>query len=185
MATNAPGTIAWAGGPIDWSSNAPDIAANGYYYAQFESVTVDCYNATTAPGTNLHNSYTYNNIAGTNNTVVDGTGNTILKSFLGTGTNMSAVLPSASSGAPAATSQVNVVPGLSGGGPGVDSHGDGSNAGTTAANAPAATMTGFGQFSGSTPGGKSEGSTLSNNKQMLVGGTILACAVAAGAMLVL
>jgi len=70
LASNAPGTIAWAGGEIDW--NDPDIQKAGYFYATFESVTVDCYNATSGLGSNSGTSYTYSNIAGTNNTVVDG-----------------------------------------------------------------------------------------------------------------
>jgi len=37
----APGTIAWAGGAINWSSQ--DIQSNGYYYMQVQDVTVECY----------------------------------------------------------------------------------------------------------------------------------------------
>ena len=37
----AAGTIAWAGGAIDWSS--PDIQQAGYYYMQVQSVSVECY----------------------------------------------------------------------------------------------------------------------------------------------
>lgn len=40
-ATNAPGTIAWAGGLIDWDSQ--DIQENGYYYSIVESVNITCY----------------------------------------------------------------------------------------------------------------------------------------------
>lgn len=113
LASNAKGTIEWAGGEIDW--NGQDIQTNGYYYAQFESVEVKCYNADNAPGTNKGKSYTYNNARGTNETVVDGQKPTILKSLLGTGTNMTAdYAKDASSGGVAA------VPGLTGAGPGTD-----------------------------------------------------------------
>lgn len=116
LASNAKGTIDWAGGVIDW--NGQDVQTNGYYYAQFESVQVKCYNAATAPGTNKGVSYTYDNIAGTNNTVVDGNKPTVLKSLLGTGTNMSADYPN--SGSASASSGIAVIPGMTGAGPGTD-----------------------------------------------------------------
>lgn len=40
-ATNAKGTIEWAGGPIDWDSD--DIKNHGYYYAYLKNVTVEPY----------------------------------------------------------------------------------------------------------------------------------------------
>ena len=88
LPSNGQGTIYWAGGLIDW--NSADIKQDGYYYAQFESVTVECFNASSPPGTNMHVSYYYNDARGTNDTVVDSEKPTVLKSFLGTGTNMSA-----------------------------------------------------------------------------------------------
>ncbi len=63
--SNAPGTIQWAGGPIDWASD--DIKNYGYDFATFGKIEVDCFNAKSPPGTNLHTSYTYNNAAATNN----------------------------------------------------------------------------------------------------------------------
>lgn len=38
---NAPGTIEWAGGPIDWDSE--DIKKPGYYYAYIKNITVEAY----------------------------------------------------------------------------------------------------------------------------------------------
>lgn len=40
-ASNAKGTIEWAGGPIDWDSE--DIKKTGYYYAYVKNVTVETY----------------------------------------------------------------------------------------------------------------------------------------------
>lgn len=114
LASNAKGTIDWAGGEIDW--NGQDIQSNGYYYAQFESVEVKCFNAPRAPGTNKGKSYIYNNARGTNDTVVDGERPTILKSLLGTGTNMTADYAKDAS----ESSGVAAVPGLTGAGPGTD-----------------------------------------------------------------
>lgn len=121
LPSNGEGTIEWAGGLVDW--NSPDIQNNGYYYATFQSVTISCYNATSPPGTNSGKSYTYNNVAATNNTVVDGDQPTILSSFLATGTNMTigASVSSAAAGS-TASSTVQTVPGLSGEGPGTNDH---------------------------------------------------------------
>ncbi|KAI0541851.1 glycoside hydrolase family 16 protein [Xylaria digitata] len=114
-ASNGQGTIDWAGGPIDWDSDT--IKKDKYYYASVGEVSIECYKTDSAPGTNSGKSYTYNNWLGTNNTVIDGNKNTILKSLLGSGLDMNADYPSASGSAQ--TSQ-EVIPGLSGGGPGTN-----------------------------------------------------------------
>ncbi|ODV77770.1 glycoside hydrolase family 16 protein, partial [Suhomyces tanzawaensis NRRL Y-17324] len=46
--TNAPGTIEWAGGKIDW--NADDIKKNGYYYAYLKNVSVKAYDLPSGVG---------------------------------------------------------------------------------------------------------------------------------------
>lgn len=132
LASNAKGTIDWAGGEIDW--NGDDIKSNGYYYAQFESVEVKCYDADTAPGTNKGKSYTYKNKAGTNDTVVDGDKPTILKSLLGSGTNMTADYAKDTS---SQSSAIAAVPGLTGAGPGTDGRrGDEEKNGDDSSNTP-------------------------------------------------
>jgi len=88
LSSNGQGTVDWAGGLVDW--NSADIKNNGYYYASFESVTMSCYNSTSAPGTNKGTSYYYNGYSGTNDTVVDSSNSTVLASFQGTGLNMKA-----------------------------------------------------------------------------------------------
>jgi len=172
---------------INWDSQ--DIQQNGYYYAQFESVTVDCFNATSPPGTNLHTSYYYDNAAGTNNTVVDSDKPTILESLLGTGTNMSAALPSGAS-----ASSVATVPGNGNGtaGPGgtepqnnstssdgsqqSSSPSDGST-GTAAGSAP--TGTGFSQGGGGGSSTKSAGAKLLIDRgSNSLGGSVFAVIVA-------
>ncbi|CAN8096377.1 unnamed protein product [Discula destructiva] len=99
--TNAQGTIDWAGGAIDW--NSADIQQYGYDFVVVQSVDIECYNATSAPGTNNAVSYYYTSPVGTNNTVVNGKNETILASFLATGTDMEAGASSASAGGSAAT----------------------------------------------------------------------------------
>jgi beta-glucanase (GH16 family) len=48
--TSAPGTIAWAGGPINF--NDPDFVAAGHFYASVKDVTVKCADPQT-PGSNI------------------------------------------------------------------------------------------------------------------------------------
>ena len=86
LATNAKGTVDWAGGEIDWDSE--EIKKKGYYFATFSDVEIDCYQTNSAPGTNKGVSYYYNNARGTNDTVVDSNKRTVLKSLDGTGTDM-------------------------------------------------------------------------------------------------
>lgn len=110
--SNSEYTIQWAGGAIDWDSD--DIKSYGYDFATFSSVTIDCYNATSAPGTNDGVSYYYDNVSGLNNSVVNGKNATVLASFEGTGTDMDAGADTTSS-AGSSTSTANSVPGGSGG----------------------------------------------------------------------
>jgi len=163
LPTNGEGTVSWAGGLIDWNS---PLMTNGYYYATFQSVTMSCYNATSAPGTNTGKSYTYNSVDGTNNTVIDGNESTILDSFLDTGLDPTAGASSASgSSAPSSTAQT--VPGLSGGGSGANP-GEGDSSSSSSASSSTQTSSssgGSGSGSGSGGGsGFSQGGTGSTSK---------------------
>lgn len=82
--SNKKGTIDWAGGEIDWV-NHPDMQSPGYYYAAFGEISIECYEASSPPGTSKGKSYWFNDIAATNDTVVDGNKDTVLASFLATG----------------------------------------------------------------------------------------------------
>jgi hypothetical protein len=183
LKTNGQGTIDWAGGLIDWV-NGEDIKKYGYYYAQFESVQIECYNAKTAPGTNLHTSYTYDNVAGTNDTVVDGSKGTVLKSLLGTGTNMTAALASSDPN----SSSIATVPGQSGGGPGTDGHegnqtvttGDGTD-GSSTDTASVPSGTGFQQ--GTSGSSKNSGSRVGGESRSSLAGSAFAGIVAVGVLI--
>ncbi|CAD6446178.1 270710f1-3f62-450c-a0ae-f697a76f71e8 [Sclerotinia trifoliorum] len=195
LATNGAGTIAWAGGLIDWDSE--DIKNNGYYYASFESVDISCYNAKSAPGTNSGKSYYYNSVLGTNNTVIDSNNATILSSFLATGSNMTAgESPAASGSAPASTAAT--VPGLTGtnGGGVPDTHSDGgsssndssSGSATSSSNTSSSTgSSGFSQGSGSSSSSSSISGAdrLIANPERLLKGSIFASIVAVVAMIAL
>ncbi|SCO77408.1 probable cell wall glucanase (Utr2) [Fusarium oxysporum] len=83
---NAEGTVAWAGGPIDW--DAPDIQKSGYYFATFSDVEIQCFNAKSGPGSNSGTSYWYKDAAGTNDTIVDGDKRHTIASLMATGEDM-------------------------------------------------------------------------------------------------
>ncbi|TVY23545.1 putative glycosidase [Lachnellula hyalina] len=202
LASNGQGTIDWAGGLVDW--NAADIKNNGYYYATFQSVTVDCFNATSAPGTNDETSYTYNSLAGTNDTVVDGKNSTIIKSLIGTGTDpdAGAASGSSSSSSSSATATVETVPGRSGGNTGSDNHDDSSSS-STASSASTATISsdtsaststgssngqfsqGGGSSSSSSSSSKSGADKLGATQEKVLKGSVFAVIIAVVAMMAL
>lgn len=148
LSTNGKGTIDWAGGLIDFE-NSDDIRNNGYYYAAVSEVTMDCYDPPADVKRSGSKSYVYTNDAGTQDAVEMTDKPTVLKSLLGSGTNMSADFPSnspkpKSSGsatstadAPEETEGGFSVPGLSGAGTGASSGRGGagsSGAGRAASN---------------------------------------------------
>jgi hypothetical protein len=169
--TNAPGTITWAGGPIDW--NSADIQKDGYYYATFGEVSIECYQTNSPPGTNSGKSYTYNDYRATNDTVVDGNNNTVLASLLGSGLDMDKQIPASS------TATAQVIPGLSGGGPGTNgqaageasgdsssgsSSSSGGSSGSGSSSPKCSSDSGFQQDCGSSSGsGSSSSSTTSTS----------------------
>ncbi|KAK8035129.1 glycosyl hydrolase family 16 [Apiospora rasikravindrae] len=153
--TNAPGTVAWAGGAIDWDSE--DIKSYGYDFATVESVKIECYKTKSAPGTNSGKSYTITDYKGLNTSVDNGDKPTVLKSLLGTGLDMDKDYAKSST-----TQTMEVIPGLSGGGPGTNgqaaAHPDGGsgtngNGPSPAGVAPKCTQSVFAQDCGQTTGG--------------------------------
>ncbi|OTB07915.1 glycoside hydrolase family 16 protein [Hypoxylon sp. CI-4A] len=185
---NAKGTVDWAGGPIDWNSD--DIKNDGYYYASVGEITMECYKTDKDPGTNSGKSYTYKDARGTNDTVIDGDSDTVLKSLLGTGLDMDKDYPSSSSSGGASQSTQAVIPGLSGGGPGTNGEaggdsgsGTGSDGATNAGSAPTAVCTsGFQQVCGSSD---SDGGNTNEavRQDRVLGASAFAALVAVAGML--
>jgi len=181
---NGEGTVAWSGGLIDW--NAQDVKQNGYYYAMFKEVDVQCYD--TPPGANSSGStsYVYTNRNGTQQAISLTNNPTVLKSLLGNGEDLNKDYPkssSTSSGAPAATSNVATIPGLTGAGPGTDgSRGGGSNGvsgsgsgGSQSSSAGGAASTGIGGFS---QGTSQKGNGAAAKSEEVLQGSIFAVLVA-------
>jgi hypothetical protein len=160
--------------------------ANGYYYAAFSEVKMQCYDPPSGANVQGSVSYTYDNVAAINDSVVTGNKPTVLKSLLGTGTNMSADYPSAAASASgsAQTSEVATVPGMTGAGPGTNGQrgdnqsggssssdsdsGSGSGGSTTIENSDSA-PTGFVQGGGSNGGGTGSAATIQRPEKVLQG----------------
>lgn len=176
--SNSQYTIDWAGGAIDWDSS--DIQNYGYDFATFSSVTIDCYNASSAPGTNTGVSYYYDNVAGTNASVVNGDNATVLASFKGTGTDMDAGADTSS--ASSSSSTANTVPGGSGGVGntvgGDDSSSSGSSSGSSTSSSADCATTGFTQSCGSDDSGSKSGAAGGNEKVFGAGASAFAAIVA-------
>ncbi|KAL4921062.1 concanavalin A-like lectin/glucanase domain-containing protein [Aspergillus aurantiobrunneus] len=86
QASNAQGTIEWAGGEIDWDSE--DIQQQGYYSASFGEVSVECYDPPS--GTNIEGdvSYDFKDDKGEESSVEITDNETVLASLGATGLNM-------------------------------------------------------------------------------------------------
>lgn len=132
LPSNGNGTIEWAGGLIDWSSQ---YMQNGYYYAQIKDISVECYD--TPSGTKGSGSaYYYTSTVGTQDTVAMGNNDTTLGSFLATGDDPKKGLQTSSAGGSQPTDNPNTVPGgLAGAGirgdSGSSSGSSGSNSGSS------------------------------------------------------
>ncbi|BFZ64722.1 putative glycosidase CRH2 [Saitoella coloradoensis] len=173
--SNAEGTIAWAGGAIDWDSQ--DIQDYGYYYTMVKNVTIECYdppsNVTrvgdTAYWFDPNGSYLADDVIITGNA-------TTIQNILDTGLNRTATA-SASSTATAATDPNTGDTVYAGADSNRgSSNSDSSSASTTAGSTATATVgTSFSQ-------GTSSKST-SGAAQLFVSGAVLLGAAAMGLVL--
>jgi hypothetical protein len=180
LSTNEKGTIDWAGGEIDWNS---PYMQNGYYFARFAEVTVECYDPPSGVQKKGDKVYEYNDKRGTNDTVMITNNQVILGSLMGTGENPG---EAPKSGDPKPTQSVAMVPG---GNPGGGNRAEETSAGQQAA--PGATggagggqsvggdtQVGFSQ-GGGYGGSSSTGAAASVEPGLgRIGGSALAIAVA-------
>jgi hypothetical protein len=183
LSTNEKGTVDWAGGEIDWNS---PYMANGYYYARFSEVTVECYDAPSGAKKQGSKSYQYTDARGTNDTVAITDKQVILGSLMGTGEKPGDAPKSSD---PKPTGNVAMVPGGNPGG-GARAEDDQSIAPVASATAGAGSgaqapsgnnlvgggdqQTGFNQGSGDSAGSTGAGSAV----EPAVGGSALAIVLA-------
>jgi hypothetical protein len=144
LSTNEKGTVEWAGGEIDWNS---PYMQNGYYFARFSEVTVECYDPPDGAKKQGSKSYSYTDARGTNDTVAITDKQVILGSLMGTGDNPG---EAPKDGDAQSTQSVAMVPGGNPGG--------GNRAEATAAAGDASQP-------GATGGASSSGQTVGGDQQ--------------------
>jgi hypothetical protein len=174
LPSNGQGTIDWAGGLIDWNS---PYMQNGYYYAMFSDVNVQCYSPpSTAGPVSGSKVYQYTDAAGTNNTVATNNNLVILKSLLSTGDDNVGSSSSSSAGS-SATAVPESVPGVSGAGTRGDTDGSSGSGSSSVSSAAAASATA--DSGGFTQGTGSSGKSLATREQ----GSFFAVLIAVGVAL--
>jgi beta-glucanase (GH16 family) len=147
QASNAQGTIDWAGGAIDW--NSEDIQSKGYDYATVGEVSVKCYEAPSDVKTTGDKSYLYTNSAAMESDVSITGNDTVLASLGATGLDMD--LGADSSSTSGTTSAANSIPTSNGGSGGMSNSNssssvDSSSTGTsTSTGSETSTSSGFSQ----------------------------------------
>lgn len=180
LPTNPQGTINWAGGVINWNS---PYMTNGYYYSQFDSVSIDCYNAPSDAKVSGSTSYVLGNKNANEGDFQITNNPTVLGSFLATGLDMNEGAEAASSSVSGAASKTaNTVPGMSGLGPGVDNHASDTPSSASAQQSQQATGNTGGSGGSAATGfvqGSSGQSGASNiQTETVLGGSIFAAIVA-------
>ncbi|KAJ5574330.1 glycosidase crf2 [Penicillium hispanicum] len=162
QSSNAAGTIAWAGGEIDWDSE--DIKDKGYYYATIGQVDVQCYSAPSGTTQTGNSSYVYSDDAAMQANV-EVTGNsTVLGSLAATGLDMTLGANSSSS-----SNSSDSVPTNNGGSGGMAGSSSTSNGAST---------TGDGTFSQGTTTSASKDSSAPAQGERVLRGSFFAVLVA-------
>ncbi|KAG8533643.1 uncharacterized protein KY384_001384 [Bacidia gigantensis] len=193
---NGKGTVDWSGGLINWSQQDPQ--QNGYYYAMFKEVDIECYDPPSEAKKSGDKSYVWTNTNAMESDVSITDNDTVLKSLLGSGEDMDKDYPNPSgtkSGSPQQTSEVATIPGLTGAGPGTDGSrgGDsgsggsgGDSGGSQTSGGSGATSTGIGGFSQGDSGSGSSGTKSDAVKvERVVAGSMFAALMAFIGMMIL
>ncbi|KAK3697009.1 putative glycosidase CRH2 [Vermiconidia calcicola] len=160
LPTNGQGTIDWAGGEIDWDS---PYMQNGYYFAQVQDISVECYDPPADVQRDGDSAYYYLSTEGMEDDVAIGDKNTVLGSLYATGDKPD-FDPSDDDeeDSPEQTQAPETVPGISGGGSQQlegQGAGEAGGSGSAASSAAGSSPTG-GSTYGFTQGGTSQASTV-------------------------
>ena len=165
----------------------------------FKEVDIECYQPPSDVAyTTGKTSYVYADKTGVEKSVAITGNDTVLKSLLGTGTDMDKDYPKSKpsgtkSSSPAATSEVATIPGLSGAGPGTDgtrgggdddsgsSSSDDGSGGSATSGGSGASSTGIGGFSQ----GDQKGTSNAIKVEGMVTGSMVAVLMALAGMLIL
>lgn len=180
-ASNGQGTVAWAGGLINW--NSPDMSSQGYYSAQIMEVDVQCYDPPPGAHTSGTGAYTYTDTSGLNTSVSITNDKTSLASFFATGEDPNANPNASASGGPSSTSSgsspvntnAQTVPGVSSGGARGN---DGSNTLNSGSNSGGSSSSG--SSSSSSSGGGTNGQFIQGGSSTGSGGSGTSTSASAG-----
>ncbi|KAJ6187404.1 hypothetical protein N7519_002312 [Penicillium mononematosum] len=142
QASNAQGTIDWAGGEIDW--NSEDIQDPGYYYATVGEVSVKCYDAPSDAKKDGDKAYIYANSAAMESDISITDNSTVLASLGATGLDMDLGADKSSSSSSSAS---NSIPTGSGGSGGMSGDNTSSDSGTSTTDGSETSTSGFTQGS--------------------------------------
>jgi hypothetical protein len=144
QASNAQGTIDWAGGAIDW--NSEDIQNVGYDYATVGEVSVKCYDPPSDAKGSGDKSYLYANKAAMESDVEMTNNSTVLGSLGATGLDMDLGASSSSSSGSSNSSSTaaNSIPSSHAGSGGMASNSTESSTGSATTDSPSSTS-GFSQ----------------------------------------
>ena len=173
QSSNAPGTIAWAGGEIDWDSE--DIKDTGYYYATIGQVDVTCYSTPDGITTTGNNSYIYTSSNAMETDVEVTSNSTVLGSLGATGLDMT--LGAGSTSASSTSNGTDSVPTNSSGGSGQQGQSTGSTSSDSDSN-PTTTSSSFSQ-------GTTSSSGAANQNERVLHGSFFAVLVAVVALVAL
>ncbi|CAG7993884.1 unnamed protein product [Penicillium nalgiovense] len=144
QASNAQGTIDWAGGEIDW--NSEDIQDPGYYYATVGEVSVKCYDAPSDVKKTGDNAYIYTNSAAMESDISITDNSTVLASLGATGLDMDLGADKSSSSSGSASNSIPTGSGGSGGMAGDNTSSDSSSdSGTSTTDGSETSTSGFTQ----------------------------------------
>ncbi|CAG8924939.1 unnamed protein product [Penicillium salamii] len=147
QASNAQGTIDWAGGEIDW--NSEDIKNVGYDFATVGEVSVKCYDPPSDAKNNGDKAYLYTNKAAMESDIEITNNSTVLGSLGATGLDMDLGASSSASNT-SSTSVSNSIPTGKGGSGGMASNGTSESSTSTSTSDDAASTTSSGFTQGTT-----------------------------------
>lgn len=174
QASNAKGTIDWAGGVIDW--NSEDIQQEGYYYATIGQVDVQCYDPPSGAVKTGDVSYEYTSEDCLESDVMITGNSTVLGSMGATGLNMDLGAGSSSSASASASASDSIPTNSNGsGGSGGMAGGSSSSSGSSSESGGSSTSSaGFSQGTGSS----GQGNSAPNPNERVLRGSLFAVLVA-------
>jgi beta-glucanase (GH16 family) len=170
QASNAQGTIDWAGGEIDW--NSQDIQEKGYYYATIGQVDVQCYTPPSGTTQTGNSAYLYTDEAALEANVEITGNSTVLGSLGATGLDMTLGANSSSS---ATSTGSDSVPTNNSGSVGGAGNSTTSSTGTSSTEGGSSSTTSGGFSQGTSA---SQGNSAPNQNERVLRGSLFAVLVA-------